>query len=393
VFAGYAVCLAYLALTPMFWLGTGALSDIICIFFTMTTVLFLVQFVQSRNSATMLLVLAGLFTALASLTRFMGAIVLIIGLVAILARNTKVAVWSQQSKARAIVIKLKDTINQTLLYVSIGLLPSLAWQLYRFRGTNPGGAGLETNVYRVLHTTYVDFLGPLPREVAYALMATVIVSLTLLIVRGKLIEYLKRNLLLISYIVAYSILLVVLESVESTEPISTRYVSPIYPFILLIAVPLALYIYKQVKRTWARLVLLSASVVVVFFFVWFQVWSLKDYTESYNMGFNEPAWIQASGIDWMANSIPANAILYSNCIEPLQWKLDRPIYLLPMYNDEDGIKSFFANLAGKVDTFIICQDMLGIQRMSTAQVDEANAEYNILQVVAEFPRSKIWRLK
>jgi 4-amino-4-deoxy-L-arabinose transferase-like glycosyltransferase len=245
LFAGYVVCLAYLAFTPMFWLGTAALTDMICIFFTVTTVLFLVLFVQSQHRAMMLLGLAGLFTALASLTRFMGAIVLLVGLVAILEVNTKIAVWSQQSSARAIVIKLRGTVNQSLLYLSIGLLPLLAWQLYRPRGSSPGGASLVTNVYRVLHTIFVDFLSPLPRGVAYTLVAAVTVSLILLIVRGKLIGYLKRNLLLISYIVVYLFLLAIIESVESTEPISTRYVAPIYPFILLVAVPLALYIYTS----------------------------------------------------------------------------------------------------------------------------------------------------
>jgi hypothetical protein len=132
---------------------------------------------------------------------------------------------------------------------------------------------------------------------------------------------------------------------------------------------------------------------VVFLFIWFQAWSLKDFTESYYRGLNEPAWEQKSGIDWMADNIPADAIVYSNCIEPLQLKLDRTIYILPYWSDKEGIESFFANLAVNGDTYIISQDMAGIPRMTTTQVDEANSRYKILEVVAEFPLSKIWRLK
>jgi len=397
VTACYAVCLVYLAFAPMLWMSTWALTDIICIFFSMTTMLLLVLFVQSRHKATMLLVLAGLFASLASLTRFMGATIIIVGLVAILVRNTKSTVWSQQSKATAIVIKVRDTITQTLLWFSIGLLPLLVWQLYRPRPHNLGGPAIGTNVYRLLHATLVDFLSSPPKGVAYALAAATIVSLTLLIARGKPLRYFYRNLLPISYVLIYSVCLVIIESVESTEPINTRYASPIYPFILLMAVPLILSMYKRVKRTWIRPVVLSTSIVLVTLFMWFQAGSLNSYADGHGYrqsgGYNTLAWEQDSGIEWINSHIPANAVIYSNCIEPLQWKLDRIVYLLPPSWDEDAIKSFFANLPTGRDTFIISQDTPGIPRMSTAQVDEANAQYNILQVVAEFPLSKIWRVK
>jgi hypothetical protein len=233
--------------------------------------------------------------------------------------------------------------------------------------------------------------------VAYALAAVAIAALIMLMARGKLLRYFYRNLLPISYILIYAVCLVILESIGSSEPINTRYASPIYPFILLIAVPLILSTYKQVKRTWIKPVVLLASITLVALFMWFQAGSLNSYADGHGYGqrggYNTLAWEQDSGIEWINSNIPANAVIYVNCIDPLQWKLDRIVYLLPPSWDEDAITSFFANLPTGGDTFIISQDTPGIPRMSTAQVDEANTRYNILQVVAEFPLSKIWRVK
>jgi hypothetical protein len=66
-------------------------------------------------------------------------------------------------------------------------------------------------------------------------------------------------------------------------------------------------------------------------------------------------------------------------------------YLTP--DDEARIQAFFDELKDEPGTFVICIDQPSkIELLSADQVIEANEKYDVLELVAEFPTSTIWRV-
>ncbi len=422
ILASYLVCLAYLAFTPFLWISTWALTDMIYIFFSLLAILFLTLYIRRQDSGNRMLALGGFFTALANLTRFLGGVLLLIGLIAVVVRNVRFTTWDKESSTATVDIKLKRMIYQAILYIVIGFLPIFIWELYHQRGFSPGFTAPLTQVERVLRTLRQDFFNPVPDQLAYIMVAVIAVSFVLLIVyrkRMQIRKYLRANPLIISYLVIYPIALMITTSVESTEPISTRYMSPVYPFVMLTIIPLALYTYGQIGKPWLKTALLSAVTVMILLFVGFQADSSFDYYQRAKpgQGLNSPEWVNEAGSIWMMNNAPADATIYSNCAELLEFKLDRIVYLVPppsdethlqsfkdlaqvlgvteylMPDDEARIQEFFCELKNNPGTFVICiDDPIRTWRLSAEQVAEANEEYDVLTLVAEYTTSTIWRV-
>jgi hypothetical protein len=118
---------------------------------------------------------------------------------------------------------------------------------------------------------------------------------------------------------------------------------------------------------------------------------MNNYTKNPDRGLGKN-WEQEAGISWMVANISKDATIYSNSAEPFQFKLNRIIYYTPYEDDKVGINAFFNMLAANRsrDIYIIGDDI--INTISIAEIDEVNSEYNILEVAATFPQTKIWRV-
>jgi 4-amino-4-deoxy-L-arabinose transferase-like glycosyltransferase len=381
----YIVCLAYLACAPVLWITTLALTDMPHLLFALITITLLTAYARSKSSKT--LALAGAATALAILFRFLGGVLFIAGAVVVIAVN----VVSSQTENGIVSVGLrwKNFIKQATLYTVISLAPIVAWSLYRPRGFSPQMISPLHQLWSAIHMTFLDFTSPIPRVLVFLTIAALALILFLMRGWGK---YLKSNSVVLLYLLLYPALLVLSTVFEHTEAITTRYIMPIYPFLIIIIVGLVFHALKA-KKT----MILATCVLLALVGFW-GTGALQTYRTALAEGYcteytcnnlNAAKWKGSPALLWAKDNIPGNATVYSNCPELLQYSLGRKVYRVPHPADLDEVASFFTDLPE--GSYIVCyDDPVRTWLMSPAQIRQASETYDGLVVMAEYPNCVIW---
>ena len=215
---------------PFYKIFNSALSDITYTGFSVFAVFYLQRLYNSSpREETMIILTCSLLTALSLLSRYMGIAVFLTGVILIFLKN------------RFIMTRRK--ITNFLIFCVISIFPLLPW-LWRNKtltGFLDGGnrsapeRGIMYNLFLTAYTIVTDFLFINNKYIALA------ISIILLIV----VIYYRKTLLKMSgaftrQYTAYVIypfiyiasLNITLSLVGNTESISTRYLMPIYPFLI-----------------------------------------------------------------------------------------------------------------------------------------------------------------
>lgn len=414
-FTGCVACLMSAIFTPLLYVTSFAWSEMLYILLSVLAIMFLTKFARSRESRTATLFLAGFFAALAFLTRYMGITLLFTGLIVIAIKSRS---------------QLRKMACQAFLF---GLIPCLliAPWLYRniivtshLLGANSAGQtkateGLLQNLKTAAETIRMDFFGeqfggPLPRWLPYLFMVVAVVSLVLLgLYAAKrqpaskvLSGWLSRNHVAILYVFVYLGAVVVARSVRYFDPLTTRLVSPAYPFLILLAVSFLIYASRRIEVPPLRATFLSATAIVIVLFLLLQASSFLGFyvTARYGLGYNDPAWRNGEGIAWVAGNVHDEVVIYSDSADAVGFRLKRPCRYLPysahgtgVYsgaNDEKGVGKFFEGLKNQEGAVIICfKQWHSSGFLSNDEIAQMNQAYGLLILAADFPDSMIWRVR
>lgn len=337
--------------------------------------------------------MAGLFTALAILTKYLGITLLVVGLIVIALKNRS---------------RLKRTIYQALLFGSISVVPILPW-LYRnvtLTGSPTGSRaestiGLLANAKATIGATLGDFV-PLDYVTALTTSVALFVIFTVCVKlystdRKILSKYPVGNYILILYIVVYLVALVIMRSLWHFDSIGTRLTCPAYPFLILVVTSFVLYASSRIEVAPLRATLFSAIAIVGIFFLFSQAPSLVGFygLASQGMGYNSPHWRNEEGIAWAASNAPDSVVIYSDRADAVEFRLNRLCRYLPYSGDEKGIEEFFEELSGQEGAVIICfkEDWRRSYLLSNDEIADKNQAYNLLVAVADFPESTIWCMR
>jgi len=435
VLTSYLACLMCLVLTPLLWLATWAWTDMPYIFFSVLAILFLVEFAQSSERSNKTLFLGGFFISVATLMRSIGITIFVVGLLIILVKQLELGkVWNRKYSIGVAVrekSKLTTMVYQILVFSLICLAPILLYiaRNYMLTGhwyagySSPAESGISEMVPDLLHWIVVAISQALVTPWFFSglqevwslsgmdnglllVLAVILVCLLLLAVcikigllSGKsLLRCLGKSYIPILYIFVY------LSTIIATGATwfmwkQLNYLVPCYPLIILVVVSLGIWAWKETKRTWLRHTFFSVLVILVTLFVALQVGSSLSYYSDFDRSefgreFNSPTWLNEEGIAWVASNVPDDATIYSDQSKGAWFVLRRPVASLLYSANVEGQRSFFKKLENE-NAFIICfKGELHYQpRPSNSEIAELNQEYDILEIVADFPTSMIWRVR
>ncbi|UCC39562.1 MAG: hypothetical protein JSV96_17570, partial [Candidatus Aminicenantes bacterium] len=230
----------------------------------------LIKFV--KNYKLSFLILAGFFFSMATLTRYIGVILIVPAVIAIL--------------ILADFLKYKKRILYSILFASLSFLPLGIWTLrnYLLTGTLTGTRvsstfPLSLNLYRFFDNIggwlflSTDFFGySLNKSIIRAAVFILLPIIFLIFVKrnkrlGK--NYFKSLILIYVFVVFYSIFLVASASLVDIDPISYKFLSPIYPFFFLFVVFVidfgALYLKGSSQKKIAHKIFMALSIIFVIF--------------------------------------------------------------------------------------------------------------------------------
>ncbi len=429
---GYVACLICLVLTPMLWLATWALPDMTCILFSALATLFLVKFSQTPQPDSRTLFVAGLFTGLAIATRFSAVTLIPVGLLAIVVRGNW-GTFQVSNNSLALAIGAKQPCRKTLQWVLLFLAPCIllivSWLVRNLVATGWFSAGftsgpLEGSIslikWIVVDSTsdlltgwFTSGLNEVSRLLVFDLrvfdirgylsVAIVLVGLILLGVHlsrrkapgHSLWAWVKTNYLVIAQILSYYCMLVA-TGLTWFMLLQRNYLAAAYPFIILLTVSFVLYAFTGSKRGPLRptfalvIVLLFASVFGL------QVGESVSYYKlaKDGQGNISAQWVSEQGLAWIADNTPQDALVYSDAAEMISYRSGRDALHLPHTEWREELSRLFENLGNVENTFIIVfKDRFHRwYKPSVSEIAELNQEYGILEIVAEFPTSTIWRV-
>ena len=431
---GYVACLICLVLTPLLWCASWAMTEMMYIFFSVLTILFLAKFAEGNEAKTKILCVSAFFTALAILTRYSGAALVPVGLIVIVLKNRtrlreedKSQLTKKKRKARLREKRkssLRDAVYQTVVFGSISCLPVMPW-LYRnmaltsnFLGNAAGWGGdyprgLLATVNTTVVTIWADFVAdPLSQKLlsylhldAYILSAITVTCFILLVIyvrthsadRKVLVKYLGKSCVLVSYILIYLIPIIIIKS-NYGYAIDSRRIAPVYPFLILVGISFIFYAYSQIKKTSLKRTLFLMITILCVLSVASQASSSLAFYQSakHGQGFNSPVLGNAQWIPWVTSNVPYNATLYSNRPYVIEFKTRRPTHYLPPSGNEKAIDEWFAKLTHQENSFVICFKRSAKASKSqplNSEFTEMNQKYDVLVVLADFPEATIWRVR
>ncbi len=400
VFTGYFTCLIFLVFAPLLYITSYALAEMPYVLFCVLAILFLAKFVISNEPGIKNLCVAGLFTALAILTRWPGFALLPAGLIAIIFKNKS---------------RLKNTVYQTVLFGAISIIPIVLW-LYRsftLTGTLTGDRGqsimgLLADINATILTIFRDFFFRLlPQELysdfyAYTGLVIIVACFILLAVLVKIsspgrkvvLEYLRKNYIEILYAAGYIVTIIISMLLWSHDPIDTRILVPAYPFLILASISFVFFAYREIKNPAIKPTLFRVIIIFCLLFLVLQAGGALSYYQfaKHGQGYNNPSWRNEQGIGWAANNVPTNAMVYSDVAEGVGFLIKRPVSFLPRSGDEIAIDKFLVKLRNEEQSYIICFKEFYHRPylLSNSELAEANRKYGVLAIIADFPTSTIW---
>ncbi|MHC1632101.1 MAG: ArnT family glycosyltransferase [Methanotrichaceae archaeon] len=396
-FVGYIACLTCLVFTPLWQVTSYAWTEMIYIFFSVLSILYITRFVENDNTNIWMLCVGGLFTSLAILTRYIGVTLLLVGLIAIVLKSKS---------------QLRNMICQILLFGSISSLPIVIW-IYRnliltghMSGGNRWGShmGLLTNIHTTIITVWRDFIGvSLPEGIGLLTISLLIIILIAVYIRINHInlisnsspKYFKKNYVTILYVVIYLGTLILIRSVWHFDNISYRLTCPVYPFLIVMVISTIIYVYKHTTPALKQGLFLGIIILGIPFLIIHASTLIVFYQSAQcGQGYNSPFWKNNPGIGWVENNVRDNVTVYSDRPDAIQFRLKRQSRYLPHTGNDIAINKFFMKLKNEKNSYIICfNNRRRSYLLSNDEIIEMNQKYDALVVVADFPGSTIYKTK
>lgn len=373
---GYLSCITCLFFTPLLLITSFAWTEMLFILLSALSIFYLIKYNEEFKNIN--LYIAGIFTSFAILTKYIGIILLFIGLVVIIYKNKD---------------QIKKIMFNTVIFGFLSSFPISLW-FYRniiitsnFSGADRGKSN-ETLIIIIEKTTHIllnDF-----NFIFFLFISILLILLFFYSFKNKefILKYFKKNYIILSYIFSYIVILLSIKSFWAFDPIDSRLLSPIYPFMIMAVFSIFFYCY-QIKDLKKWLVLIICVFLILFSS--YQINNSTNFTEDsingVNRDCNSPYWKNNQGIIWIQENMPENATLYSNYAKILEFRLKKPVKNLPLSNNKELIDIF----KKEKNAFIICFKKDNCSNQSNKEIIEIKQKHGILTLVADFPDSTIYK--
>lgn len=337
---GYLSALCCLSMSSLWEMTRWAMTEMPYIFFSLLGLYLLLKYGNTRNN--WLLVLSALFCGFGAITRYMGVTLIITGVIILL-----------------LLVRTKPLTNLKQIMV-FGLISSIPVCLvfirniyYKgsFSGADRGtGSGSFTGVSHDMVKVLLSDLNPFGWAVSPGVSGFYGVVILLLVIAAGLLlygvyrsakggfrsyasQFLTNNLIPLTYALVYVCSLILLEVfMGDIAAVQTRYLLPMYPFFVLLAVS---FMYATCIRArvpalrWLSLGI--CSILLLGFLVGQATGSLPFIIEKGGRSYTDPVWYDepVEEYQWVMQNLPHGAEVFSNNPRALQLHMSRLILPLP----------------------------------------------------------------
>lgn len=307
--------------------------------YTMLSLLFLLALSSYLKSPgrrdTWYLAACGLLAGLGFVTRFIGFSLIGTGILAIL-------FLSNPERTSGEIKRLAVFLSASLLPMVVNLLLAFSYLGTIARQSAPSGSPVLSQLVGFFATIFRDFLSfdlrfskyvfffpdvvfgdrlvsPwfwLRIAVLLCLVASMVFSAKLLLSSRSFRRSLKPQLLLLTHITSYGLLLVVITSLIRLDPMGSRFTTPLYPLILLVVLSLIFRVVSRLDYGRRKKSLLAAVILSLLFFWGIQLISTASIYKGISTGsfpsMEHPGNRNRASLRFLQERVASNDIIVTN---------------------------------------------------------------------------------
>lgn len=250
---GCGACVIALVFFPFWYVTSMALSEPLFILFSTAAVFFITVYISKKEPRTSWLILSAFFASLAILTRYIGIVIILACVICIVIRHRT---------------DIRGVIRKSLLYLLLSGVPAGLWLIRNYLhtrawfGHDKGVSDFQVGYYSLaaLKTIRENIFGPSSFLSPWVIVGVGALVISCLAVYRIWLEDNRLDVLLPDTIslrccipvalvvVGYLGALVISKSVwKLIDPINTRLVTPVYPFLIVLVLALLVYLAGKVS--------------------------------------------------------------------------------------------------------------------------------------------------
>lgn len=353
---GYLWAICCLSLSSFWEMTRWAMTEMPYIFFSFLGLYLLLRFHNSRDI--WLLLLSALFCGAGAVTRYMGVTLILTGVIILAIQSCK---------------KPKDRIKQILIFGIISSIPvSLVFLrniIYKgqFSGADRGSGsgsflGTTNDIVHVILSDLNPFRSLTSSVVSSGIEILILLSLVIIAIcllygvyfsnknqfKNTVKKFLYDKRIVIAYTLIYVISLLVLEiGMGDIASIQTRYLLPVYPFIMVL-----LFSFmrgacaRMVYRGWKIVCMSICAILVLSFFSSQIIGAIPVIFDKGGKSYTDPSWYDETveEYQWLIQNTPHGVEIFSNNPRALQLHMSRLIIPLPERDNTAYAKKLLSKL-------------------------------------------------
>nr|WP_319538928.1 glycosyltransferase family 39 protein [uncultured Methanospirillum sp.] len=353
---GYLSALVILLMSTLWEMARMALTEVPYIFFSIIGLYFLIRYLKSGTY--WFLLFAALLCGTGAVTRYMGVTLIFTGLFILVIQPWK---------------KPVSQLKQIGLFGIISSLP-LCLVFIRnisntghFSGADRGGgsgniAGVAHDMAQILISDLTPFkpLGNLGASNGiFAITCIILVIVAALLLYGvyqsdkrkfilNIWKFISDKRVIISYILIYAVSLFVLEiGMGDIATVQTRYLLPVYPFVIILVLSFMRGACGCMKPSSYRVMSGALCTILILGFLSGQVFStIPIMSDKGGRSYTDPSWYDEpiEEYQWVMQNIPHGAEIFSNNPRAMQLHTSRAIPTLPEQGNGETARKLLTKL-------------------------------------------------
>jgi 4-amino-4-deoxy-L-arabinose transferase-like glycosyltransferase len=342
---GYLWALCSLSMSSFWEMTRWAMTEMPYIFLSLLGLYLLMRYFRSRSQ--WILLLSALICGAGAITRYMGVTLILTG----------VLILALQSWKRPV-----PRIKQMMLFGVISSIPVcfiFIRNLYykgHFSGADRGSGtgtfvGIITDMMRVITSDlnpfniFTGYAGLFAVEIFVLSLLTCIAAFLLFGVYNSdkknikpvILNFFHEKRIVVTYVLVYVISLLVLEiGMGDIAAIQTRYLLPVYPFLIVLGIS---FMHGACVRLaippWGIISIVVCTVLVISFLSSQAMSSIPIILDKGGKSYTDPVWYDepVEEYQWVKQNIPPGAEIFSNNPRAMQLHLSRLVLPLPEHNN------------------------------------------------------------
>jgi len=352
---GYVWALCCLSMSSFWEMSRWALTEMPYIFFSFLGLYLLMYYLNSRLYWALLL--SALCCGAGAVTRYMGVTLIMTGVLILVLQSWK------RSKSRIKEILAFGLISS--IPVCLVFLRNIIYKGH-FSGADRGSgsgtfSGITTDIARILTTDLNPFKSLTDSvlfsgtEVIFGILILAAVFLLCGVYisdkgnfKTTLKNYLFNKRIVVAYVLIYVLSLLVLEiGMGDIATVQTRYLLPVYPFLVFLALSFMRGACARIVATPWRIVGIGISTLLVVCFITTQAMgSIPSISDKGGKSYTDPLWYDepVEEYQWVTQNIPRGAEIFSNNPRAMQLHMSRLVIPFP----DRGNAAYAQNLLTKL---------------------------------------------